>query len=164
MARRSATRMRLARDARRPVALTATALTAQVGSMRVTLPSPNAASFGKFGDVPVNLYSGVPDISVPLFTAKGRTLELPVTARYHPGGIRAEEVGGWLGKWAPFFACQATSDVLLEFALQRPEVQFLVLCGHTHGNGEYMPRPNLHVITDGAVYGDPQLQGVHVLP
>ena len=66
----------------------------QTGSMRVTLTSPTAATLGKFGDVPVQLYAGVPDISVPLFTAKGRTLELPIVARYHPGGIRVEEVGG----------------------------------------------------------------------
>ena len=72
-------------------------LPAQVGTMRQTLASPTAASLGKFGDVPVNLYAGVPDISVPLWTVKGRTLELPIVARYHPGGIRVEEVGGWLG-------------------------------------------------------------------
>lgn len=35
----------------------------QTGSMRVTLPSPAAATLGKFGDIPVSLYSGVPDIS-----------------------------------------------------------------------------------------------------
>jgi hypothetical protein len=49
--------------------------TAQRGSMRVTVPSPTAASLGKFGDVPVSFYTGVPNISIPLFTAKGRTLE-----------------------------------------------------------------------------------------
>ncbi len=70
---------------------------AQTGSMRVTLPSPTAASLGKFGDVPVSLYTGVPDISIPLFTAKGKTLELPIVLRYHAGGIRVQEIGGWAG-------------------------------------------------------------------
>ena len=79
----------------------APALAAQTSLMRVTVPSPTAASLGKFGDVPVNLYTGVPDISVPLFTVQGRTLELPVTLRYHGGGIRVEEIASWVGLgWA----------------------------------------------------------------
>ncbi len=81
--------------------ISAAAVGAQTGSIRVTMTSPTAASLGKFGDVPVNLATGVADISIPLFTAKGRTLELPIVARYHPSGIRVEEVGGWLGiGWA----------------------------------------------------------------
>src|SRR6185503_15830491 len=70
---------------------------AQTGSLRVTTPSPTAASLGKYGDVPVSLYTGVPDISIPIFTAKGHTLELPITLRYHASGIRVEEIGGWAG-------------------------------------------------------------------
>jgi RHS repeat-associated protein len=77
--------------------LTTLNLPAQSGSMRVSMPSPSAASLGKFGDVPVNLYTGVPDISIPLFTAKGRTLGLPIVLKYHAGGIRVEEIGGWAG-------------------------------------------------------------------
>jgi hypothetical protein len=76
-------------------------LAAQRNSWRVTTPSPTAASLGKFGDVPVSLYSGVPDISIPLFTAKGRTLELPIVLEYHAGGIKVEEIGSWVGiGWA----------------------------------------------------------------
>lgn len=70
---------------------------AQVNSMRVAVPSPTAASLGKFGDIPVSLASGLPDITVPLFTVQGHTLELPITLRYAAGGIRVEEIGGWVG-------------------------------------------------------------------
>jgi RHS repeat-associated protein len=74
---------------------------AQVSSMRVSVPSPTVASLGKFGDVPVSLYSGTPDVSIPLFTARGRTLELPIVLRYGGGGVRVEDVGGWAGiGWA----------------------------------------------------------------
>jgi RHS repeat-associated protein len=72
-------------------------LGAQVGAMRVAPPSPVAASLGKFGDIPVSLYSGIPDIAIPLFTAKGRTLDLPIVLRYHASGIKVEEIGGWVG-------------------------------------------------------------------
>jgi hypothetical protein len=69
--------------------------------MRPTVPSPTAASLGKFGDVPVSYFTGVPQISIPLFTAKGRTLELPISLSYHASGIKLDEIGSWVGAgWA----------------------------------------------------------------
>jgi hypothetical protein len=69
--------------------------------MRPNVPSPTAASLGKFGDVPVSYYTGVPEISVPLFTARGKTLDLPISLSYHASGIKVEEIGGWVGAgWA----------------------------------------------------------------
>ncbi len=76
-------------------------LTAQQGAMRVSVPSPAAASLGRFGDIPVNLNTGVADISVPLFTAKGKTLELPIALRYHASGLKVDDAGSWVGMgWA----------------------------------------------------------------
>ena len=38
---------------------------------RILPSSPNAAALGKFGDVPVSAYTGVPNISVPIAELKG---------------------------------------------------------------------------------------------
>lgn len=57
--------------------------------------------------------------------------------------------------YLPHFTCKAVGDVLLEIASQYPECEVTVLCGHTHGAGEYHPLPNLHVITGGAEYEHP---------
>ncbi len=69
----------------------------QDGSMRVRPQSPTAASLGEYGDVPVALYTGTPNITVPLFTAQGRALSVPLALTYHGGGIRVEEQASWVG-------------------------------------------------------------------
>ena len=72
-----------------------------VGALRVGMQSPTAASLGKFGDVPVSLYTGTPNISVPLYEVKGRSLSVPISLAYHASGIRVEEIPGWVGMgWA----------------------------------------------------------------
>ncbi len=60
----------------------------------------------------------------------------------------------------PYFSCKAVGDVLLEAAQANPGCQILVLCGHTHGGGEFQPLPNLQVLTGPAEYGDPCIQRV----
>jgi hypothetical protein len=76
-------------------------LSAQTASNRVTAPSPTAASLGQFGDVPVSLYTGTPNIEIPIHELAGRTLSLPISLRYSGGGLKVEDVGGWVGMgWA----------------------------------------------------------------
>src|ERR1700722_18726695 len=49
----------------------------------VVPPTPNAAAFQKYGDIPVSAYTGVPDISIPLYTAKFRDISIPISLSYH---------------------------------------------------------------------------------
>ncbi|MEM9679881.1 MAG: hypothetical protein AAF901_06120, partial [Bacteroidota bacterium] len=63
----------------------------------VVLPSPNAASLGQYGDHPVSTYTGIPDISIPLFKVKERGNELPIILSYHAGGVRAGDAGSSVG-------------------------------------------------------------------
>jgi YD repeat-containing protein len=60
-------------------------------------PSPNAASLGKFGDIPVSMYTGIPSVSVPLYTAKLGAYTLPISLQYHSQGLKVEESAGWVG-------------------------------------------------------------------
>src|SRR5215813_1858006 len=55
---------------------------------KVIPPSPNAASLGKFGDIPVSPYTGTTDISIPLYTIEAKGVSVPVRLSYHTGGIR----------------------------------------------------------------------------
>ena len=83
-------------------------LSAQVSSYRpqmdapkITPPSPNSASLGKYGDIPVGLYTGIPKISIPLYELKLGTFSLPISVSYHSQGLKVEEKSGNVGfQWA----------------------------------------------------------------
>ena len=64
-------------------------------------PSPEAASLGKFAQVPVSLYTGTPNISIPLYDIKSGPLVLPIALSYHASGIKLDEIPSWVGSgWA----------------------------------------------------------------
>ncbi len=63
----------------------------------VIVPSPNAASLGKFGEIPVSLYTGIPSISIPLFSLTEGDIRLPISLSYHAGGVKVEEEASWVG-------------------------------------------------------------------
>lgn len=79
-----------------------TALFAQFGPgmmdiPKVVPPSPNAASLGKYGDVPVGLYTGIPGISVPLYTAYIGKVPLPISLSYYASGLKVSELASQVG-------------------------------------------------------------------
>lgn len=59
--------------------------------------------------------------------------------------------------FTPYFVSTATGDVLVEAAGAHPDVEFLVLCGHSHGVGDTLVCPNLRVRTGGAEYRSPAI-------
>lgn len=67
---------------------------------KTTKPSPDALSIGKFGEVPVDLFTGRVNINIPIYVLKEYDIEVPISISYHGGGIKvneeAEPVGlGW---------------------------------------------------------------------
>jgi len=60
-------------------------------------PSPDAASLGKFGIFPVTLYTGTPNISVPVTEIKSAKLSFPVSLAYNYNGYRPGEEASWVG-------------------------------------------------------------------
>jgi hypothetical protein len=59
--------------------------------------SPEAASFNKYVNIPVQQYTGVPNINVPIHTIQEGPLEVPIGMRFHAGGIRVDELSSWVG-------------------------------------------------------------------
>jgi len=61
-------------------------------------PSPTVAGLMHFEEVPVDYYSGQPDINIPLFSkAIGKNLSLDLALRYSTMGVRVNERSGWVG-------------------------------------------------------------------
>jgi len=61
-------------------------------------PSPNAASFSKYGDIPVNLSNGSANISIPIHQAKEGSLKWDVALDYNYSGYRPSDGAGWAGR------------------------------------------------------------------
>ena len=63
--------------------------------------APNTANLGRFGQYQVSMFTGLPDISIPVYTIKTNKLELPIIIKYHPSGIKVTDVASWVGLgWA----------------------------------------------------------------
>ena len=68
---------------------------------QVSLPTPEAAALGKFGDVPIDYFTGVPSIGVPIHTLRAGPLSLSIGLSHHSSGLHPAEVASWVGHgWA----------------------------------------------------------------
>lgn len=67
----------------------------------IIAPSPNAATFMRYGDYPVNYSTGLADINIPLFEVNEEDVKMPVSISYHASGrkssISFSPLGGY---WA----------------------------------------------------------------
>lgn len=69
----------------------------EVVAKQIIPPTPEAASLGRFGNTPVSLFTGIPEISIPLYVLSGNSLQVPVTLNYHANGFRPEDRASWVG-------------------------------------------------------------------
>lgn len=67
------------------------------GVADVSLPSPAAASLGKYGEIPVSYSTGVPSIDIPLYNLSFAQVTVPISLSYHAAGIKASERSGPVG-------------------------------------------------------------------
>ena len=59
--------------------------------------SPNAAELMRYGKIPVNHYTGIPEISIPLTEFNARNYKIPVYLSYYAGGNKPDQHPGWAG-------------------------------------------------------------------
>lgn len=59
--------------------------------------SPNAYGYAQYAATPVNYYNGLPQISIPVATAKNTGWSVPISLSYHASGIKVEQQASWVG-------------------------------------------------------------------
>ncbi len=60
-------------------------------------PSPTAQEFIKYGEYPVSMYTGVPNISIPMYNIKVKDISVPISLSYHSAGIQVDQIASEVG-------------------------------------------------------------------
>lgn len=69
----------------------------QMPEHKVVQPSPEAAQLGIFGTVPVGLFTGTIQQSIPLYEFKTANLSLPISLNYSSNGLLVDRIASWVG-------------------------------------------------------------------
>lgn len=64
---------------------------------KIIPPSPTVQNFMRYGEIPVDYSTGVPNINIPLYTVKGKKLVLPISLSYHASGIKVNDISSEVG-------------------------------------------------------------------
>jgi hypothetical protein len=70
---------------------------AQIPTAPKSVQSPTTASLGTYGNVPVSLFTGKPEISVNLHTISEQGMNIPISLTYDASGVRPDAHSGWVG-------------------------------------------------------------------
>ncbi|KAB1159547.1 hypothetical protein F7018_04345 [Tenacibaculum aiptasiae] len=64
---------------------------------KIVPPSPDVASLGKYGEIPIGYQYGTPNINIPITSVKNRRLEVDVSLSYHSEGVKVTESSSNVG-------------------------------------------------------------------
>ena len=65
---------------------------------QIQIPNtPEAQAFEKYGNTSVSLYTGTPNISIPIYTIPGRELSLPISLTYDASGVKVSQMASQAG-------------------------------------------------------------------
>jgi len=59
--------------------------------------TPEVAGLGKYGDIPVSKYTGIPSIDIPIYTIEVGDLKVPISLNYYASGIQVAQEATWVG-------------------------------------------------------------------
>lgn len=108
-------------------------------------PSPEATSLAKFTEVPVSHYTGLPTISIPIYTISSGGLDIPVSLSYHARGVRVAEIASRVGiGWS----LNAGGAITRQIRGKADEGQYGYLTGNFYETFENNSNTRMSVYTD----------------
>ncbi len=63
----------------------------------ISMPSPNAASLGQYGEANVSLFTGTANINIPIYEINEGNIKVPISLSYLANGVRPDQHPGWVG-------------------------------------------------------------------
>ncbi|MNQ09893.1 hypothetical protein D3C85_227160 [compost metagenome] len=64
---------------------------------KIIPPVPTAQNFMRYGEIPVDYSTGIPNIEIPIYTIKGNKISLPISISYHASGIKVDDIASEIG-------------------------------------------------------------------
>jgi|GEM_PF-4972084 len=64
---------------------------------KIVPSSPTASALSLSAKVNVNNYTGTPNINIPIYDLKSKTLGIPISLNYHSAGHKVEDIASWVG-------------------------------------------------------------------
>lgn len=122
---------------------------------KIIPPAPNAASLGKYGQIPVGLATGIPEISIPIYEIKTNKLSLPISLSYHASGVKVDEIPSWVGLgWSLNAAGVITQSTVnlndtenIGYLFFKPPTSY-ELSNYDQGDLDYLRDASFHDATD----------------
>ena len=107
--------------------------------------SPEAESLLKYEEIPVDEFTGVPSINIPISSVSSGDVSLPVNLSYHASGLKVNEIANRVGAgWS-----LSTGGVISRTIMGNDDRFVHVSCDNSVGNNAFMD------VFDPATGGEP---------
>ncbi len=60
-------------------------------------PSPTSFELGKYGEIPIGMFTGTANISIPMKQYSTKNLSVPISLSYNSNGLRVDQMSSWVG-------------------------------------------------------------------
>jgi uncharacterized protein DUF5977 len=84
--------------------------------------APTTAAFTRYGDIPVDLSTGVTAVSIPIYTISENGINVPISISYHASGIKVNDISSTVGLGWTLNAGGALTRTVLGAADERLDI------------------------------------------